>query len=95
MKYVYIVTRMVTGNSPGTVDIPNLGVHSNQKAAEKHYNSIILDRDSLGCYIKQLGSANCPGERRNILREARIDYSTAKYDRNKIENLQLERWSLK
>lgn len=44
MKYAYVVTRINDRQTPGIRDIPNLGVHSNLKAATRHYRAVCEDR---------------------------------------------------
>jgi hypothetical protein len=50
MKYIYIVTRIVTGHKVGT-PVPNLGVWTNFKAAKHHYDGIVEDRQKRGCKV--------------------------------------------
>lgn len=43
MKYAYIVTRIVEGQTIGT-PIPNLGVHTTFKKARRHFEAVVESR---------------------------------------------------
>ena len=47
MKYIYIVTRIVTGQKYG-VAVPNLGVHTSYSKAKSHFDSVVAGRLKYG-----------------------------------------------
>jgi len=90
MKYVYIVTRVVTNETGPGVAIPNLGIHTSLKKALVHYNSIVEDRVQRG--YKILWDHSTPEdwrhERAVRTRECMIEQPTC------LENLIIERWPI-
>jgi len=45
MRHVYIVTTINFDNKGGMYSIPNLGVHTSEKKAVKHWRSVVEDRE--------------------------------------------------
>lgn len=89
--YVYVVTRICKNEKYGT-SIPNLGVHTSQDKAVRHYKSIIQDRTK---YAEVLWDRVHPSvfwqdERTVVIRESWINHKN-----EETEHLKLEKWRIK
>lgn len=93
-KYVYVVTRLIEGSQKGIQHIPNLGVHSNEKKARRHYESILKDRHSLGCSVRHNTVLRSDERPVALIGEARVGYESARYDQGLVEQLRLEKWRI-
>ena len=80
---IYVVTRHVTNAKLGT-PIPNLGVHTSQAAALKHYDEIIEDRLILGAKLAHTQVLALDRYNRDM-REALIIGTDGSHERLKIE----------
>lgn len=92
MKYVYVVTRVVNGDSLGT-PIPNLGVHSSYKKAKRHFDVIIKDRHDSDYRVLINHRTNLPPEEEWRKRYVVANKAYACKD-NVTEELRLEKWRL-
>jgi len=87
MSYIYVVTRITKNADPGVFEIPNLGVHTSYKRAQKHYDSVVADRKTRTSGHSTL-SRECPlvTSKMTLMREDCF-YLLG-------ETLRLERWSV-
>jgi hypothetical protein len=88
MRYVYVVTRIVEGETVGT-PIPNLGVHKTFKKAKSHFEAIIKSRIRDGHKALWGGNYNTlleDWDRYVVVNTAHI------LEGNVTEELRLEKW---
>lgn len=83
---IYIVTRHVTGSKWG-IAIPNLGVYTSLKSANKHFESVLQDRTRRGSALI-VWEHNFTQQNDNIIREALIK------DEEEHEHLKIELWKV-
>lgn len=91
MRYVYVVTRIVEGETLGT-PIPNLGMHKNLINATRHFRNIIDSRqhteDYKIVYNKNFDTKVEIRERYKVVKQALMVNGDIK------EELRLEKWVL-
>jgi hypothetical protein len=101
MKSVYVVTRTVEKNfKDWGIEIPNLGVHTQEKKAQNHLKSVIENR--LGFHkAKVLADTTWTGKERReadrnvTLRKVILQYDSRSNPDHKIEEtVYLERWKV-
>jgi hypothetical protein len=89
MAYVYVVTRITSGAPRG---VTNLGVHSNRKGAEGHFNQVLLARKNLDGVIRHLPQLLTDDSSRvEVLRSSVIEKALGQSEGER-EELRLERW---
>ena len=90
MRYIYIVTRtIVRENKKYGIPIPNLGVHTNLKAAIEHFESVKLDRTSKGYKCLNDRYLSCYNQVHDVgYREALLE------EKDEMETLYIERWKI-
>ena len=81
---IYIVTRYVTDATVGT-PIPNLGVHTSQKSALKHYDGVIEDRIRIGARVLHNRALTLHKYNNRDMRDALIINKDGSHERLKIE----------
>jgi len=84
MKYIYMVTRIVTGDKHGSA-VPTLGCHTSLKLAIKHFNDIVEDR--VGCGATLQWRHNLPQSKYNNRAEEALLVNG-----EESERLFIERW---
>lgn len=87
MSYVYIVTRIFDHSMPGITQIPNLGVHTSLKKAQKHFDSVYQDRTQYGP-VTMTSYDDTP---MNSDRSKKIQWAFT----NDGEEIRLEKWKVK
>ena len=92
MRYIYMVTRDVTGAEKGVVYIANLGMHTSHSSADRHFESVKKSREAAGCIV--CWDINTPGGptigKMQEVRSARIEYNG-----DTVEHLKIEKWRIR
>lgn len=91
MKYIYVVTRIVKSKQACGVAIPNLGVHTSERSARDHFESVIQDRTKYGRVVwdRDTGMDFYRDEQTVLIREAHCQDNW-----HGDEFLRLEKWKI-
>lgn len=92
MRYVYIVTRVVRGETPYLVSVPNLGVYASVVKAIDHWKSAVEDRKKCGCQVNIQEVSSYPEHYTHSV-EVRRAYIIDPRDKT-TEILVIEKWPL-
>jgi hypothetical protein len=94
MRHVYVVTRIPVNNFEGGVSVPNLGVHTSLQKAERHFDSVVKDRQMRSkkkIHVNTVRAKDMPA----YMKERMLVLSTAYVVEPEREEVRLERWELR